>query len=393
MQLKFQIKIIIMFLVATAFLFNSAPATEASQASVLIDQETIKKGYTVTLDGKNFKLGIVPEIIDQEVTVDLKTKPAKNFPTPQGKKRISSIYQYDVVGYESNPIILQKPAYISVNYNSDTVFPKELGFWNRETEQWQILPATVDYQNRMIKAITHLPFSQVAAFEPDIEANPPKTVRLDLATVEKGYTVYNQDQSFALGILPESIDQKLSVNLKEVANPAPAPENRQLISRVYQFDIRAGETIVFSNPVWLKIGYYRETDLLKQIYYYDQGQEQWVHLPSQADPDNHLVKAAFHLKYAKVAVMADSRFLSEGIASWYRDSRYPYGAANNDYPYEAKLRVTNLDNGQSVIVQKYSEGPFVQGRVIDLVLEGFCAIANRYDGLARVKVEPVEVLQ
>ena len=393
MQTVSKYKWLILFLSSTVILLSNTQPVLACSVNLHLDAATIQKGFTVSTADEKMKIGIGPDIIDQEVEVSITQLRASHYPAPEGKKLISDIYEYDVLGAESNPIIFQKPAYISVYYDSNSIYSKELGFWNEETTSWQILPSTTDSANQIVKAITHLPFSRVAVFERNIEQLKPRTVRLDLDTVRKGYTVYNQDQSMALGVLPDSIGQALNVSLKEIALPADLPDMRSLISRVYQFDIHTNKTVSFDQPVWLKIKYYSETDLLKQIYYYDEGREKWVHLPSQADIANQVVKAAFHLKYAKIAVLADSRYLSEGVASWYRDSRHSYGAANNDYAMDTKLRVTNLENSQSVIVQKYSNGPFVQGRVIDLVLDGFCAIAERFEGIARVKVEPISSLE
>ena len=41
-------------------------------------------------------------------------------------------------------------------------------------------------------------------------------------------------------------------------------------------------------------------------------------------------------------------------------------AAHRSLPYGTKVKVTNLDNNQSVIVLINDRGPFVRGRIIDL---------------------------
>ncbi|MFH1598245.1 MAG: septal ring lytic transglycosylase RlpA family protein [Patescibacteria group bacterium] len=389
MQLTSRIKLLLLFITSTAFFIFSNAETKACSVDIHLDAATMQKGYTVSMDDDSFRLGIVANIVDQEVDVSVKQLVRNSLPQPEGKRLISSIYQFDVQGAVSNPIIFSYPAWVSIQYDSEAVFEKELMVWDRNLEQWVAMPATTDRDNSLIKAITHLPFSQVAVFERDIVPVDTTLVNIDEATISKGYTVQNEDDSLAVGILHDSIDQPVTVELKEISLPAPLPENLDLISRVYQFDIFSANPIDFTKPIWLRIGYFKDTNLLKQIYVYDEGKKQWIHIPSSADLNNNQVKAAIHLKYAKIAVLEDTRYLSEGVASWYRDSRYPFGAANNDYAYDTELRVTNLETGESVIVKKYSDGPFVSGRVIDLVLPGFCLIADRYEGLARVKVEPV----
>lgn len=91
-----------------------------------------------------------------------------------------------------------------------------------------------------------------------------------------------------------------------------------------------------------------------------------------------------------------------GVASYYADKyngrptasgeTFDNGkltAAHRTLPFGTTVRVTNLDNGRSVVVRVNDRGPFVKGRIIDLSR----AAAKRLDminaGLARVKVETV----
>ncbi|PBC22075.1 septal ring lytic transglycosylase RlpA family protein [Mesorhizobium sp. WSM4310] len=65
-----------------------------------------------------------------------------------------------------------------------------------------------------------------------------------------------------------------------------------------------------------------------------------------------------------------------GRASWYAlHSRTASGermnpsaltAAHRSLPFGTKLRVTNQNNGRSVIVRINDRGPFIRGRVLDL---------------------------
>ena len=45
---------------------------------------------------------------------------------------------------------------------------------------------------------------------------------------------------------------------------------------------------------------------------------------------------------------------------------YAYSAAHKSLPLPSFARVTNLDNGKSVVVRVNDRGPFHEGRVIDL---------------------------
>ncbi len=62
-----------------------------------------------------------------------------------------------------------------------------------------------------------------------------------------------------------------------------------------------------------------------------------------------------------------------------------------DAPFNQRIRVTNLENGQSVVVRVNDRGPHKrlvrQGRIIDLSKRAFQEIAGLKQGLVRVKLE------
>ncbi len=64
--------------------------------------------------------------------------------------------------------------------------------------------------------------------------------------------------------------------------------------------------------------------------------------------------------------------------------------AHRFYPFGTLLKVTNLNNGKSVVVKVIDRGPFGRGRIIDLSW----AAANEIDmisqGIATVKVEMLD---
>lgn len=93
-------------------------------------------------------------------------------------------------------------------------------------------------------------------------------------------------------------------------------------------------------------------------------------------------------------------FRQDGIASWYgaefHGRRTADGeiydmnaltAAHKTLPMNIFARVTNLDNGKSVVVRINDRGPFVDGRVIDLSSAAARAIGMRRPGTARVEVQ------
>jgi len=88
-----------------------------------------------------------------------------------------------------------------------------------------------------------------------------------------------------------------------------------------------------------------------------------------------------------------------GIASWYGPSFYGHATANGEIynagditaahrtlPMPVNVRVTNLDNGKSIIVRVNDRGPYAKGRIID-VSEAAAKLLGFYNqGTARVRV-------
>jgi rare lipoprotein A len=91
---------------------------------------------------------------------------------------------------------------------------------------------------------------------------------------------------------------------------------------------------------------------------------------------------------------------SDGLASYYANkyqgrktaSGEPFDtarltAAHRTLAFGTKVRVTNLDNGRSVVVRVNDRGPFVSGRVIDLSPAAARQLDMLRAGVARVKLE------
>lgn len=106
-------------------------------------------------------------------------------------------------------------------------------------------------------------------------------------------------------------------------------------------------------------------------------------------------------------VLASAKgYVERGFASWYGNkfhgrptsSREPYDmyrftAAHKSLPLPSFVRVTNLDNGQSVVVRVNDRGPFHDNRIIDLSYAAAVriGIAGRGTGLVEVRaIDPAD---
>jgi peptidoglycan lytic transglycosylase len=88
-----------------------------------------------------------------------------------------------------------------------------------------------------------------------------------------------------------------------------------------------------------------------------------------------------------------------GVASWYGPTFYGHRTANGEVytaadltaahrtlPLPVNVRVTNLDNGKSLIVRVNDRGPFAKGRIIDLSERAAELLGYKDKGTARVRV-------
>lgn len=96
----------------------------------------------------------------------------------------------------------------------------------------------------------------------------------------------------------------------------------------------------------------------------------------------------------------DPNYDEIGVASWYgqqfhgrltangeRFDMNSLSAAHPTMPLPAYARVTNMDNGRSVVVRVNDRGPFAHDRVIDLSRKTAAVLDFKHKGTARVRVQ------
>ncbi len=99
----------------------------------------------------------------------------------------------------------------------------------------------------------------------------------------------------------------------------------------------------------------------------------------------------------------DPNYDQTGIASWYGDPFHGRRTANGEtydmnamtaahktLPMPTKVRVTNLENGRSLILRVNDRGPFVNGRIIDVSRRAADLLGFERQGTAKVRVTAIE---
>lgn len=97
------------------------------------------------------------------------------------------------------------------------------------------------------------------------------------------------------------------------------------------------------------------------------------------------------------------RFQLTGFASWYgpgfhgnpcasgeRFNQHDLTAAHRTLPFGTRVLVTNLDNGQSVVVRINDRGPFHANRVIDVSTGAARVLGLIQSGVARVRLDVID---
>jgi len=221
-------------------------------------------------------------------------------------------------------------------------------------------------------------------------------INLDDITAVRGYTIKLFDEAFLFGITPNVLTGGGRFEFKEVQllenHGMELPNGYSLASKILEFDIKSKDKYDPARPFWLQVKYFDDAVYEKSIFYFDQGKGEWIAIPSRNNTETGYMRAAFHLPFAKLAVLQNDGIMHTGIASWYRYKKCDC-AASPDYPKGTKLLVTNLDNGKQVVVTINDFGPerdIFPDRIIDLDLVAFEKIANPKMGLAPVRVEPYE---
>lgn len=113
---------------------------------------------------------------------------------------------------------------------------------------------------------------------------------------------------------------------------------------------------------------------------------------------NHSPYKVFEKEYKVMDSNID--FEQEGIASWYgtkfhgaltsnREAydMYAMTAAHKTLPLPSYVQVTNLENGNEIIVKVNDRGPFKEGRIIDLSYAAAHKLDMHEQGTAHVKIK------
>lgn len=125
----------------------------------------------------------------------------------------------------------------------------------------------------------------------------------------------------------------------------------------------------------------------------------------RVEPRSRYGNPPFYVVFGKrYYVLASSTgYVERGVASWYGPgfhevntstgepyNMYAMTAAHKTLPLPAYVRVTNLQNGRSIVVRVNDRGPFVGNRIIDLSYTAAYKLDMLRNGTAMVEVRAID---
>lgn len=185
----------------------------------------------------------------------------------------------------------------------------------------------------------------------------------------------------------------LNMEVTKVNEPMPMPWKLDLVSPIYQYDIKDKSSLATGTVLDIFLSYSTTTNKYKQIYFFDRTKQSWRPLNGLDDPYSSRAAASSSLTFARIAVFSNPSVMNRGLATWYAYKNGDF-AASPDFPKGSKLLVTNLDNKKSLIVTVNDFGPdrkLFPKYVIDLDKVAFKKIANLRAGVFNVHVQPIYV--
>ena len=125
------------------------------------------------------------------------------------------------------------------------------------------------------------------------------------------------------------------------------------------------------------------------------------HVKSQG---KYKVGSPYKIKGKRYYPTVDYNYNKTGIASWYGPNFHGKSTANGErfdqneltaahktLPLPSIVRVTNLENGRSLIVRVNDRGPYAHGRLIDMSKRSAELLGFKNKGVAKVRVQVLEI--
>ncbi|MDA1100630.1 MAG: septal ring lytic transglycosylase RlpA family protein [Proteobacteria bacterium] len=122
-----------------------------------------------------------------------------------------------------------------------------------------------------------------------------------------------------------------------------------------------------------------------------------------ADAEVYKIGQPYQIKGVWYYPREDPQYSQTGIASWYGEKFHGKRTANGEsydmngltaahktLPMPVRVRVTNLENGRSLVLRVNDRGPFINGRIIDVSRRAAQLLGFQKQGTAKVRVTVID---
>ncbi len=236
----------------------------------------------------------------------------------------------------------------------------------------------------------------------------PRTISVDAATIKRGTMIGSAAGEVVIAVPPLALNTPTEINMVfESLETETVPEGWEMVqpwstnltwSAVSMDDAE----IIGASAKTKKIPVKKPTmqllipvgnfEYVPFIARWDSARLRWTRLATVIRWSNEEVSTPLDTM-GQYALFQDTKHHLTGRATWYPDrlsKDSSLAAASNEYPLRTRLKVTNIQTKESVIVTVQSVGPFVKGRIIDLTKTAFSKIGYpRKQGVLTVTVEPI----
>ncbi len=217
-----------------------------------------------------------------------------------------------------------------------------------------------------------------------------KSVRFSEGTFQRGFTFSETHQEFRLTVKPQTFSGPVTLTIEQLdAEGLPEWKDRIRESEVYRVTVSQDSSATLAQPIGLEF-LIPPNGFLTAIGKLNLESLSWEELGSTLNTNGTRVRAADDQLTFTVAAFQHAT-IQQGLASYYgtyvRTTKLSLVAASNHFEPGQRVKVTNLENGKSVLVKIVDTGGFRYPRVIDLSTPAFAKIQPTWKGLARVRVE------
>lgn len=139
---------------------------ELDSASLNLDDQTVARGYAKALFDPAVVFTVPPKALNGATAIDFRKLAITDtalYPGPYGFTQISPIFEFSVrdrAAYDGRiPFIAQ------LSYQSETLFPKHIFYYNPDERVWRKLPTNLDEKKGIARVSLARPYIQIAVFE------------------------------------------------------------------------------------------------------------------------------------------------------------------------------------------------------------------------------------